>query len=483
MTPGFPIAFEFFPSPSPISVYLYLRQKGIPAYWLDSARFHPITGRYSFIGFDPEFTLKSTPENLQSLIPTLRRMLKERGIVAVPDLPPFVGGAIGYLGYDVGRLFEELPSKAKDDLHLPQSEWVWVRSVIAWDHHLGKAWIIQPFYPEQESKKEYLRICQKLKRYQEEIHSFQTSWIESVCGDPLFVGDIQYEMTRREFERMVLAAKGFIQAGHIYQANLSQRLSLSMEGDPLALYLRLRQINPSGFACFLPMSEVTIAGCSPERLLRLEGDKVETRPIAGTKPRVAAQTSEDARLKEELLLSPKERAEHIMLVDLERNDLGRVCEYGSVAVNEFMIVEEYSHVRHIVSNVQGRLRPECDRFDLIAAAFPGGTITGTPKIRSIQIIDQLESVRRQVYTGSVGYLSLCGAMDLNIVIRTFLICRGRAYIQVGAGIVADSDPEREYEETLHKAQALISAIRLFKHEFKQQNGVLSHLEKRTYDGL
>jgi anthranilate synthase component 1/para-aminobenzoate synthetase component 1 len=257
---------------------------------------------------------------------------------------------------------------------------------------------------------------------------------------------------------MVRQAKEYIKSGDIYQANLSQRLSTAIEGDPWSLYKILRKINPSPFASFLDFDDVKIVSSSPERLLFVKGEGVETRPIAGTRPR-GRDRFEDKKLSRDLILSPKERAEHIMLVDLERNDLGRVCEYGTVEVNELMTLERYSHVIHIVSNIRGRLCPGMDRFSALSACFPGGTITGTPKIRSMEIIDELEKVSRSIYTGSIGYLNYGGEMDLNIVIRTFVIVDGALYIQVGAGIVADSDPEREYYETLHKAEALITTIR------------------------
>jgi anthranilate/para-aminobenzoate synthase component I len=257
---------------------------------------------------------------------------------------------------------------------------------------------------------------------------------------------------------MVQAAKEYIKCGDIYQANLSQRLSIPIQGDAWQLYRRLRNINPSPFASYLELEDVTIASSSPERLLAVRSDIVETRPIAGTRRR-GNNISEDRKLSRDLILSPKERAEHIMLVDLERNDLGRFCRYGTVAVNELMTLENYSHVIHIVSNVRGRLKAGKDKFDAIASCFPGGTITGTPKIRSMEIIDELEKVARSIYTGSIGYFNYGGEMDLNIVIRTFVITGKYAYVQVGAGIVADSDPEREYYETLHKAEALIKAVR------------------------
>jgi para-aminobenzoate synthetase component 1 len=254
-----------------------------------------------------------------------------------------------------------------------------------------------------------------------------------------------------------LRAKEYICAGDIFQVNLSQRLSAPAEGDHLSLYKRLRKINPSPFACYLELDGLTVVSCSPERLVKLHQGMLETRPIAGTRPRGKTH-QEDEALWAELILNEKERAEHIMLVDLERNDLGRICEYGSVRVDELMVVEDYSHVFHIVSNIQGKAKKGCDFADVIRACFPGGTITGTPKIRSMEIIDEFEPTRRGLYTGSIGYISFAGEMDLNIVIRTFIIKDGMAYIQVGAGIVADSVPEREYHETLHKAQALVTAL-------------------------
>jgi len=276
----------------------------------------------------------------------------------------------------------------------------------------------------------------------------------------------------------VRRAKKYIKAGDIFQANLSQRLSHPVAGiEPFEIYKVLRDINPSPFACFLDFGDLQIASSSPERLIRSEGRFVETRPIAGTRPR-GKTASEDLALSCELLLSDKERAEHIMLVDLERNDLGRVCVYGTVRVDELMVLEEYSHVIHIVSNVIGRLKRDKDRFDLLAASFPGGTITGAPKIRCMEIIDELEPVTRNIYTGSIGYLGFNGDMDLNIVIRTFVIKDGMAHVQVGAGIVADSDPAREYYETLYKAEALLKTMETLSH---LRGGTRSHRVGGTND--
>ena len=267
-------------------------------------------------------------------------------------------------------------------------------------------------------------------------------------------------LSRDSFESMVRRCKEYIAAGDIYQANLSQRFSAAIgDADPLRLYRILRAVNPSPFAAFLDFGDLQMVSSSPERLVRLCEGIADTRPIAGTRRRGADQ-AETRELSAELLTNEKERAEHIMLLDLERNDLGKVCEYGTVAVDEMMVVEDYSHVIHIVSNVRGSLAPGRDAFDLVRAVFPGGTITGVPKVRCMEIIDELEPVARGPYTGSIGYFSNTGDMDLNIIIRTFVIKDGTAYIQAGAGIVADSDPAREYVETLQKAEALKKALEM-----------------------
>jgi anthranilate/para-aminobenzoate synthase component I len=269
---------------------------------------------------------------------------------------------------------------------------------------------------------------------------------------------LQPNMTREAFESMVVRCKEYIAAGDIYQANLSQRLSVRLTGaDPLSLYRILRDVNPSPFAAYLDFGDMQLVSSSPERLVRLNQGVADTRPIAGTRRRGRDRT-ETENLSAELLMNEKERAEHIMLLDLERNDLGKVCQYGSVRVDEMMAVEDYSHVIHIVSNVRGDLAQGKDAFDLIRAVFPGGTITGVPKVRCMEIIDELEQVARGPYTGSIGYISNAGDMDLNIIIRTFVIKDGTAYIQVGAGIVADSDASSEYLETLQKAEALKKAL-------------------------
>jgi anthranilate/para-aminobenzoate synthase component I len=270
--------------------------------------------------------------------------------------------------------------------------------------------------------------------------------------------DIEHQTDKEQYIYMVRKAKEYIAAGDIFQANLSLRISADIGStSPLNVYHILREINPSPFAAFIDFGDYAIVSSSPERLVRVTGSTVDTRPIAGTRPR-GRDRREDREMSAELLLNEKERAEHIMLIDLERNDLGRVSDYGSVVVDEMMITEQYSHVIHIVSNVRGKLAPGKDCFDVISAAFPGGTITGVPKVRCMEIIEELEGRRRGPYTGSLGYIGYNGNMDLNIIIRTFLVKSGKAYVQAGAGIVADSDPEREYYESLTKAEALLNTL-------------------------
>jgi aminodeoxychorismate synthase component I len=344
---------------------------------------------------------------------------------------------------------------------------MFVDTLAAYDHINGKLWLIANpgaadrklgyVLPEPEEWADaYDHAVGRLDAMSKEIFE-ETNSSENVIKP---VRGIKAEplIPKEAYERMVVRAKDYIAAGDIFQANLSQRLSADVSGiEPWDIYAMLREVNPSPFASFMEFPDIKIASSSPERLVRVLDGVVDTRPIAGTRPRGKDSPGDDA-MRSELLLNEKERAEHIMLIDLERNDLGRVCDYGSVRVDELMVTEDYSHVIHIVSNVTGTLAKGKDAFDVIRATFPGGTITGVPKVRCMQIIDELEPVARGPYTGSIGYISYTGDMDLNIIIRTFVIKDNRAYVQVGAGIVADSDPEREYYETLHKAEALIKTL-------------------------
>jgi len=454
---------------SPLEAYSILKNNDF-SFFLDSARTHPVTGRYSFIGIDPflifkakgnliEIESKSGVKKLEGdPFVVLKGILDNYRVLPEEGLPNFIGGAVGYISYDCLHFFEDVPRRAPDDLLLPDIFFIFVDLVIAFDHLENKIKIIALSDANGKSHDEAL---DRITKVYEKLRSYSPIELDRTQADLSYNGVVKSNFTRSEFESIVRRAKKYIKAGDIYQANLSHRFWTKCEVPAFELYKTLRRINPSPFACFLDFGELKIVSSSPERLLKVVGRDVQTRPIAGTRPR-GNTSEEDFEKSLELILNEKERAEHIMLVDLERNDLGRVCQYGTVRVNELMVLEEYSHVIHIVSNVQGRLKDRFDRFDLIRAAFPGGTITGCPKVRCMQIIDELEPLARGLYTGSVGYLSFNGDMDLNIIIRTFVIKGQDAYVQVGAGIVADSDPTREYYETLYKAEALLKALKATK---------------------
>jgi len=460
-----------------------------PSVLLESARTHPVTGRYSILTGEPStvFFAKAnqiwltTKEGTRTFqgdpLAELQNLLDAQAAVRVEDLPPFVGGAVGFFGFDAYRYVEMLPSKAADDLHLPDLGFLFCDQAVVLDHLLKKLWVIVLADPRGDPDRSYdaavARVDALIERATRTPPEKKSSFPRKRELDPRFRDDdvvreddasaIRSTHTRESFEEMVRHAKRFIAEGDIYQANLSQRFCIPLSDEPWALYRRLTAVNPSPFAAFadfgtLPGGETfQIVSASPERFLRLRDDQVETRPIAGTRPK-GTSAVETARLRQELILNEKERAEHLMLVDLERNDLGRVCRFGSVRVDSLMELEEYSHVIHIVSNVQGEVRPGVRPLDLIPATFPGGTITGCPKIRSVEIIDALEPVRRQLYTGALGYISVTGDMDLNLLIRTGLVVDDFVYVQAGAGIVADSDPGREFEETVHKARALMETF-------------------------
>ena len=447
---------------------------------LESARSHPVTGRYSFLGSDPVRVMQVKGSRLLIGPPghevecagdpmqELRAWLAHPRLAPIEGLPPFVGGAVGIFGYDTGRFFERWPSTAIGDAQLPLMAWGLYDTVVAVDHAEGALWVITRVLPDRDASSAYEAGMARLESWIARLQASRPSARWSTTRETPVVAD----MDRAGFERMVRQAKRWIADGEIYQANLSQRFHAELTEPacgfgkrnvphhrPLAwaLYRRLRVINPSPFAGYLDTGEAQLISASPERLVRVAEGVVETRPIAGTWPRTGQEEVDRAALQQ-LINHPKERAEHLMLVDLERNDLGRVCAYGTVQVDEMMALEAYSHVFHIVSNVRGRLQQGRDWADVVAAMFPGGTITGCPKIRAIELIDQLEPVRRQWYTGSLGYISFSGAMDLNLIIRSAIVMGNRVSMHVGAGIVADSDPSREYEETLHKAQALWVAL-------------------------
>ena len=438
-----------------------------PALLLESGRHHSLTGRYSFIGVAPRLEVQADRSSLTvthddgrrerhtDLAPwtAVCRLARQHRAQPAPELPPFTGGFAGYVSYEARHWFERLPQRAADDLGLPWLHWAWWNDVVAVDHVRHCTWIISNAWPEGDPARSLQHARDRVERLTDRVCMAAHAPQASSELAPRAGTRLAPQISQTAFETMVRRAQAAIRTGDIYQANLAQRFSGRLAADPWQLYRSLRSINPSPFACFVRLGRVTIAGGSPERLLRVQDGVADTRPIAGTRPR-GATAQENLHQAVELILSEKERAEHIMLVDLERNDLGRVCDYGSVRVDELMAIEAYSHVLHIVSNVRGRLRPSADALDAFAALFPGGTITGAPKVRAMEIIDALEPVARGPYTGAVGYIGAAGAADFNIIIRSFVIADGQAHVHVGAGIVADSDPSREYAETLAKGAAL-----------------------------
>ncbi len=434
---------------------------------LESARVGTKIGRYSIIAATPELIFKgkgdlfhiaegkSESSQRGNPVSGLQELMKRRSSPKLEGLPNFTGGAIGYLGYDARHYFEVLSRRAQDDLELPDIFFLVCDSAVVFDHLADSLYIISNIDLTSDTKLEIDSAKERIYRVADILlNKYYNIYDDS---ESFKTGDISYNFERAEFEKAVRRVKEYIRAGDVYQVNLSQRLAIEFEGDSWHLYRALRDINPSPFACYLKLEDIKIASSSPERLVKLFDDRVQTRPIAGTQKRGKDQ-KEDEKIGGQLLLDQKERAEHIMLVDLERNDIGRVCRYGSVSVDELMTLERYSHVTHIVSNICGTLQDRYTSFELIRAVFPGGTITGCPKIRCMEIIDELEPTTRNIYTGSVGYFSYNGDCDFNIVIRTLVLSGGQAYLQVGAGIVADSSPEREYIETMYKAAGLVEAI-------------------------
>ncbi len=455
---------------SPLSAFELFRNRQF-SFFLDSGMDPDKLGRYSFMGSDPFLVLSSYGSEVILTQGTEQRHsndnpfdmlghLLERYRLDSSAPAPFTGGAVGYLSYDLCHFIERLPATALDDLKLPECYFGFYDLVLAFDNLQGKAYVISTGFPELSESKRVERAKQRLA----EMEAKLTETAPPVTKTPLASSPTPMKQvklkggfTRQEYLDAVEKCRQYIIAGDIFEVNLSQRFEAELTITPYELYRRLRQINPAPFAGYLGFDEVTIVSASPERFLRLDGDRVETRPIKGTRPRGKTPQEDEVRAKE-LLTSPKDRAENIMIVDLERNDLGRVCHYGTVKVTELAILEVFPTVFHLTSTVEGRLREGKNGIDLLKATFPGGSITGAPKVRTMEIIDELEPTRRSVYTGSIGYLSFNGDLDLNIAIRTFLVKGGKAYFQVGGAVVYDSDPEAEYQETLDKARALIDAL-------------------------
>ncbi len=469
---------------TPVSVFLKLRGGG-PAFLLESVERGEQVGRYSFLAADPQRRLvgyddhvliqnngdveTQTLEDHQDPLTLVEAFLNQYHLVETPGLPRFVGGAVGYMSYDLVRFFERLPATTSDDLRLPLCQFLFTDTLAIFDHVKHKLLILALAHTNGNPKAAYDDAVNRIDNIINRLREPLTHDIPRFTHRPELVEGLRVprftdhapritsNMTQRQFEQIVRTAKDHIAAGDIFQVVLSQRFARQTQAGSFAIYRALRMLNPSPYMVFMQLGDLDIISSSPEMLVRLDQGTAEVRPIAGTRPR-GATLEEDAALAEELLADPKERAEHVMLVDLGRNDLGRVCAYGSVKVPELMTIERYSHVMHIVSSVRGRLNGTRNAFDLLRATFPAGTVSGAPKVRAMEIIEELEGLRRGPYAGAIGYFGYGGSMDTCITIRTILKQGNTAYIQAGAGIVADSEPAREYQECVNKAAALAEAI-------------------------
>jgi anthranilate synthase component 1 len=454
---------------TPISAFRKI-DAGKFSFLLESVEGGEKWGRYSFLGSQPSYLFRSKADAYEILrhgtviqrgrepdpLRALQAFLASFQPVVQEGLPRFFGGAVGYVNYDVVRSFERLPEKLPDDLGLYDCYFMMTDTLLVFDNLkqkikiIANAWIDGRRSPQEvyeESRGKIGAIIAQLKKPLPPLPSVRVP----------FPSHLQSNFERQGFMEAVRKAKQYIAAGDIIQVVLSQRFSTALPLDPFQVYRSLRSINPSPHLFYLRMDDLVLLGASPEVLVRLEGDRIELRPLAGTRRR-GKTPAEDMELEKDLLADEKEKAEHIMLVDLGRNDVGRVAQIGSVEVTELMGIERYSHVMHIVSHIRGRLAAGKNAFDVFRAAFPAGTVSGAPKIRAMEIIEELEPVRRGPYAGAVGYFSFSGNMETCITIRSILVKQGMAYIQVGAGIVADSVPAREYEETMNKAQAIFRAI-------------------------
>ncbi|MCI0402407.1 MAG: anthranilate synthase component I [Acidobacteria bacterium] len=457
---------------TPVSAYLSLSRRQKFSFLLESVEGGEKIARYSFMGVDPYLRLRyrdgaaeiieneKVERRTGNLFDELRRLTHAYRPVAMAGLPPFTSGAVGYVAYDVVRLLERLPERAADDLKLPDAQFLFFSQLVAFDHARHQILLIANVFCDgrRTPRQQYDQAVAELDFLEAALTEAPRRRREPRPRRAVSL-DVKSNFRRPDYFGAVRRAKRYIRAGDVYQVVLSQRFQAPIQADPFSIYRALRIVNPSPYMYFLNLGELQVVGSSPEMLVKVQGRGAFYRPIAGTRPRGASE-KEDRRLEHQLRNSLKERAEHVMLVDLGRNDLGRVCEYGSVKVEDLMSVERYSHVMHLVSSLRGRLRRGVDCFDALAACFPAGTVTGAPKVRAMQIIDELEPLRRGLYAGCVCYLDFSGNLDSCIAIRTLVIKDSVAYVQAGGGIVADSRPDREYLETVNKAKALLAAIEL-----------------------
>ncbi len=457
---------------TPVSAYLRLAQGSRYSFLLESVEGGEKIARYTFAGANPEevFRYASGACVLESRnrmiweecdpISFLRAHMAKFQPVRLPGLPPLLAGAIGYFSYDMVRLIERLPKRLRDDIGLYEAMLMFYRGLIAFDHVQHRLWIVRNVYTDGPGslRAKYQAAVKDIRKTRELLEA-------PVAGEapPHSSNEKSHTLRvtsnfgRKEYLHAVRKTKQYIRAGDIFQAVISQRFSAKTNAQPFDVYRHLRALNPSPYLFYLHMNDVHVVGSSPEMLVKVQGKAVFYRPIAGTRPR-GKDEAEDLALEQEMLASEKERAEHIMLVDLGRNDLGRVCEYGSVKVEKLMTVERYSHVMHLVSSLRGQLRDDVDCFDALMACFPAGTVSGAPKVRAMEIIEELEKTRRGIYSGGILYLDFAGNLDSCIALRTMVIKNGVAHVQAGGGIVADSTPEGEFEESVNKSKALLRAL-------------------------
>ncbi|MFA6456827.1 MAG: anthranilate synthase component I [Bacteroidota bacterium] len=461
---------------TPVSVYLKVRNESPYSFLLESIDGGEKIGRYSFIGFNPfsNFIIRGASFEIQSRHPdvtvlpnlvkgisnpveALKKIFSHYKTAHVDGLPRLASGAIGYFGYETVQLIENIPSAKFDELKLDDSLLMFLDTLFVFDNVKRKLLLVSNAYVPGGSSEAYMKA--EYEKAAEEIRKMRQILKKTVSEEmqPSAVGPLEHAVSKSEYEAMVKRSIAYIVEGDIFQVLPSHRMKRKYDGDPFAIYRMLRVINPSPYMYYFSLNGLCIAGSSPELLVRVENGIVETRPLAGTRKR-GATDEEDEALAKELLADPKELAEHLMLIDLGRNDIGRISEFGKVDVTEYMVIEKYSHVMHIVSNVKGKLKKELSAIDAFFSCFPAGTLSGAPKIRAMEVIAELEPVKRGIYGGAIGYLDFSGNLDSCIAIRTTIIKDGYAYFQAGAGVVYDSIPEREYQETLIKMGAVIRAV-------------------------
>jgi anthranilate synthase component I len=455
---------------TPVGAYLRTARDAKYSFLLESVEGGETIARYTFAGANPvevfrargrQCTLERGGKSVQfeaDPVKRLRELTERYHPVRVPGLPPLIAGAIGYFAYDMVRLIEKIPASGRDDLGLDDCVMMFYLGLLAFDHVQHRMWIIRSVFTDGPGKlrEKYEAAVREIRRTRRRLEGPLPRQRHARGKGQV---RIEANMTKGQFIAAVKKAKDYIRAGDIFQVVPSQRFSAKTKAQPFEIYRALRVVNPSPYLYFLKLDDVSLVGSSPEMLVKVQGRDAFYKPLAGTRRR-GGDEKEDRELEAELLADPKERAEHVMLVDLGRNDLGRVCEYGSVKVDRLMFVERFSHVMHLVSSLRGKLREGVDCFDALMACFPAGTLSGAPKVRAMQIIDELEPTRRGIYAGAILYLDFSGNVDSCIGLRTLIAKAGRVYIQAGAGIVADSVPELEYEECVNKARALVKALEI-----------------------